>query len=109
MSSTAGSEDTPAIPSRWSGIVPAGRWLRTYQPSWLRADLAAGVTLAAYLLPAALGYASLAGSAAGGRALRLSVRRAGLLAVLQLAADFDHRHVADLAAYRFIARRLRWW
>jgi high affinity sulfate transporter 1 len=50
----------PARSSRWSGIVPAARWLRTYQPAWFRADLAAGVTLAAYLLPAALGDASLA-------------------------------------------------
>jgi high affinity sulfate transporter 1 len=37
------------------------RWLRSYEPQWLRVDIAAGVTLAAYLLPAALGDASLAG------------------------------------------------
>jgi high affinity sulfate transporter 1 len=36
-------------------------WLRSYQPSWLRADLVAGLTLAAYLLPAAIGDATLAG------------------------------------------------
>jgi SulP family sulfate permease len=36
------------------------RWLRTYKPAWFRADLVAGVTLAAYLLPAGLGDASLA-------------------------------------------------
>lgn len=36
-------------------------WLGSYDRSWLRLDLAAGVTLAAYLLPAALGDASLAG------------------------------------------------
>ena len=47
--------------SRWRGIIPAARWLRNYNPAWLRADTAAGVTLAAYLLPAALGDASLAG------------------------------------------------
>src|SRR5213079_3528844 len=35
-------------------------WLRTYQRSWLRADVVAGVTLAAYLLPAGIGDASLA-------------------------------------------------
>ena len=35
--------------------------LRNYEPTWLRGDLAAGATLAAYLLPAALGDASLAG------------------------------------------------
>src|SRR5204862_6256462 len=47
-------------PSRWSGIVPAARWLRAYKPAWFRADLVAGITLAAYLLPAGLGDASLA-------------------------------------------------
>src|SRR5690349_10308059 len=47
--------------SRWSGMIAAGRWLRGYDPKWFRPDLAAGVTLAAYLLPAALGDASLAG------------------------------------------------
>src|SRR5499426_550696 len=41
--------------------VPARAWLRTYDPAWLRGDLAAGVTLAAYLLPAGIGDASLAG------------------------------------------------
>lgn len=42
-------------------VFPAVQWLRGYQRSWLRADLAAGITLAAYLLPAGLGDASLAG------------------------------------------------
>jgi sulfate permease, SulP family len=40
--------------------VPALSWLRRYQLSWLRADVFAGITLAAYLLPAGLGDASLA-------------------------------------------------
>jgi high affinity sulfate transporter 1 len=40
--------------------VPARQWLRTYDKSWLRIDAIAGITLAAYLLPAALGDASLA-------------------------------------------------
>jgi high affinity sulfate transporter 1 len=40
--------------------VPAVTWLRSYQGNWFRFDLAAGITLAAYLLPAALGDASLA-------------------------------------------------
>ena len=35
-------------------------WLRQYQVGWFRADAVAGVTLAAYLLPAAIGDASLA-------------------------------------------------
>src|SRR5215470_17073989 len=40
--------------------VPALIWLRSYDRRWLRFDLVAGITLAAYLLPAALGDASLA-------------------------------------------------
>ena len=41
-------------------MIPAAYWLRSYKPQWFRSDLAAGVTLAAYVLPAALGDASLA-------------------------------------------------
>src|SRR6187551_1017315 len=40
--------------------VPALTWLRNYDRSWLRGDLIAAITLAAYLLPAGLGDASLA-------------------------------------------------
>ena len=43
--------------SRW---LPALGWLRTYNKTWLRGDVVAGITLAAYLLPAGLGDASLA-------------------------------------------------
>jgi len=42
---------------RW---IPAFTWLHAYDRSWLRGDVLAGITLAAYLLPAALGDASLA-------------------------------------------------
>src|SRR6478736_5431407 len=41
-------------------FLPVVRWLRGYQRSWLRADVLAGVTLAAYLLPAGIADASLA-------------------------------------------------
>jgi high affinity sulfate transporter 1 len=44
----------------WKTAAPATTWLRSYQRAWFRFDLVAGVTLAAYLLPAALGDASLA-------------------------------------------------
>ena len=44
----------------WQRAIPAAVWLRGYQRSWFRLDFAAGITLAAYLLPAALGDASLA-------------------------------------------------
>ena len=44
----------------WAKAIPAVAWLRTYDRNWFRFDLVAGITLAAYLLPAALGDASLA-------------------------------------------------
>src|SRR5216117_2265959 len=53
-------EPQPAARRGWYNIFPALTWLRAYQPSWLRADLIAGVTLAAYLMPAGLADASLA-------------------------------------------------
>jgi MFS superfamily sulfate permease-like transporter len=40
--------------------MPGLSLLRSYERGWLRADLVAGVTLAAYLLPAGIGDASLA-------------------------------------------------
>jgi SulP family sulfate permease len=46
---------------RLSRVIPALGWLRDYQPSWFRSDLVAGITLAAYLMPAGIGDASLAG------------------------------------------------
>jgi MFS superfamily sulfate permease-like transporter len=54
------SESQPAARRRWNNIIPALTWLRAYQPQWLRADLIAGITLAAYLMPAGLADASLA-------------------------------------------------
>jgi sulfate permease, SulP family len=42
-------------------LVPALGWVRSYERGWLRYDLMAGVTLAAYLIPSAIGDASLAG------------------------------------------------
>ena len=41
--------------------LPVLRWLPEYRAEWLRPDLVAGLTLAAYLLPAGIGDASLAG------------------------------------------------
>jgi len=40
---------------------PAAAWLRTYDRTSFKGDTAAGLTLAAYLLPSAIGDASLAG------------------------------------------------
>lgn len=43
------------------GLLPLLRWTRGYQRAWLGSDLIAGVTLAAYAVPVALAYATLAG------------------------------------------------
>jgi high affinity sulfate transporter 1 len=42
-------------------VLPPLEWLPRYEASWLRFDLVAGVTLAAYAIPVSLAYASLAG------------------------------------------------
>jgi sulfate permease, SulP family len=41
--------------------VPPARWLAEYRAAWLRGDIVAGVTLAAYAIPVSLAYAGLAG------------------------------------------------
>src|SRR5881398_3260608 len=45
----------------WEKVFPSVSWLHDYKRSWFRLDIAAGVTLAAYILPSALADASLAG------------------------------------------------
>ena len=54
------SESQPSARRARYNIFPVLTWLRAYQPKWLRADLVAGVTLVAYLMPAGLADASLA-------------------------------------------------
>jgi len=46
---------------RFAGFVSVPNWLSGYSRAWFRADAVAAVTLLAYLLPAGLGDASLAG------------------------------------------------
>src|SRR5262249_19269371 len=46
--------------TRWH-FLPIAGWLPQYQRAWLRWDLVAGVTLAAYAVPQSLAYAGLAG------------------------------------------------
>src|SRR5512135_1637209 len=41
--------------------LPILHWLPGYDRSWLRPDIVAGITLAAYAVPVSLAYASLAG------------------------------------------------
>jgi len=47
--------------SRIRSALPIIVWLPQYQRSWLRPDLVAGLTLAAYAVPVSVAYASLAG------------------------------------------------
>jgi hypothetical protein len=43
------------------GLVPALRWLRSYDRTWLRSDVVAGLTAAAVVVPQAMAYAAIAG------------------------------------------------
>ena len=47
--------------SRWKAIFPPAQWVPTYESQWIKDDLFAGITLAAYAIPVALAYATLAG------------------------------------------------
>jgi high affinity sulfate transporter 1 len=47
--------------ARLKSLFPALQWLEEYRVAWLRPDLVAGLTLAAFMLPESLAYASLAG------------------------------------------------
>ena len=53
--------DSGAKTDGWRSLFPPAQWLARYQPAWLGNDLVAGVTLAAYAIPVALAYATLAG------------------------------------------------
>jgi SulP family sulfate permease len=44
----------------WQALPPT-RWMAEYKPDWLRGDIVAGITLAAYAIPVSLAYAGLAG------------------------------------------------
>jgi SulP family sulfate permease len=52
---------TNAIVRRIAAVMPIISWLPRYQTAWLWSDLIAGLTLAAYSVPVAMAYASLAG------------------------------------------------
>jgi sulfate permease, SulP family len=42
-------------------VLPGLAWIRGYERAWLRGDLLAGLTVAAYLVPQVMAYAGLAG------------------------------------------------
>src|SRR5262245_31948147 len=45
----------------WTKFFPPAEWFSAYRAAWLRHDVIAGVTLAAYAIPVSLAYAALAG------------------------------------------------
>src|SRR4051812_19468401 len=45
---------------KWLRYFPPASWLGEYRAAWVRSDVVAGVTLAAYAIPVSLAYASLA-------------------------------------------------
>ena len=47
----------------WRVLFPPAQWVPGYRGAWLRNDVVAGITLAAYAIPVSLAYASLAGLA----------------------------------------------
>lgn len=53
----------PAQP-RWADVLPGVWHLRSYDRSWLRGDLIAGLAVAAYLVPQVMAYGELAGLSA---------------------------------------------
>ena len=107
MNNDAKSPADRSIQKRFNMPLPVLNWLRSYDRAWLRGDVVAGITLAAYLLPAGPGRCLAGQPAARGRPVRLPVRRAGLLAVLQFAAHGHHGHLRHLPARRRVARRDR--
>src|SRR5436190_20038137 len=55
---TLSSMPKPALLVHW---VPALSWLGSYQRTWLRGDVVAGLTAAAVVVPQAMAYAAIAG------------------------------------------------
>ena len=51
----------PTVAVTWRSLFPPVQWLRTYRAGWLKFDIVAGITLAAYAIPVSMAYASLAG------------------------------------------------
>jgi high affinity sulfate transporter 1 len=56
-----GEERATPLRARLAAALPIAGWLPTYRAEWARADAVAGVTLAAYAIPVALAYATIAG------------------------------------------------
>ncbi len=58
---TPETEEDEESRGRFLSLFPIFLWRKSYQRDWLRPDILAGVTVAAFAVPEALAYASLAG------------------------------------------------
>ena len=59
---TNGIDKPKPYSGRWiTTVLPVLDWLPKYQSAWLRSDIIAGLTLAAYAAPVGIAYSSLAG------------------------------------------------
>jgi MFS superfamily sulfate permease-like transporter len=54
-------KSNPASPTGWARLIPACGWLLSYDPTWLRGDVVAGLTAAAVVIPQAMAYAAIEG------------------------------------------------
>ena len=53
--------DEPVASGRLARLLPVLQWAPRYQRAWLRADVVAGLAVAALVVPKSLGYAGIAG------------------------------------------------
>jgi high affinity sulfate transporter 1 len=60
MMATEESRSSPKEPSWVARLIPILQWAPQYERGWLRADLIAGLTVTALVVPKALGYAGIA-------------------------------------------------
>jgi high affinity sulfate transporter 1 len=56
-----GDSEKPAAASWMTAILPILWWIPRYSSEWLKRDIIAGLTLAAYAVPVGIAYSSLAG------------------------------------------------
>jgi SulP family sulfate permease len=61
MTDVSSPSPTPRASARWRRLLPGLDVLLHYDRSWLRGDVLAGVTVAAYLVPQVMAYAEVAG------------------------------------------------
>jgi hypothetical protein len=82
-------------------------WLPRYRRAWLSADLVAGTTLAAFVVPESLAYAELAGLPPASGPVLLSLRGPGVRPARHLAHAGDRPDVGAVARRRGDARHPR--